>query len=798
MQSHSFGSMDSARRVVAPLVIGLLAWAASPQHATADASLEDADGELTLQEIRFVHDVQIIGPVALVESQQVIANPGSSDAQAVYLFDVPINAAVTSLEVRFADGRTSSTIITDVDTLSTQMPDPEALAAMPDPGLLRLVGRDMPEISGPSPYARATYELRVYPVQPGNVVTVTTRWVAPLSYHDGRLSLRIPSRGEAPNLVRENVQLTLAPPSGASRFAAVHGGGKLLGKNLRRAQFTALPRADIVIDVMPELSPGAAAQLSFAAIPIGDGFGAIGLSVLTPLPYSDDRLMFERALLVIDVSRSLGKPGVEAAAELADALLASLPQSATVEVVLFDRSARQVFGSLVPNGHDARRTVAKALASSSLDNGSDLGDALELARKLLARDKLGARPAEGLERGGRATTLLAVISDGMAPLELSPRRAADRLGDDALRDIELVALTLVPDAAPVPDASVDAAAALALQTGGRAIAMRMAEVAARAKNLSAELSQPAPLHGLTLNAGSATLDKIALPSSLEPGEGIVAVGFYHGPMPKRLTLSGEQRHGPLSIVGKRDLGLSRAALPLAIAGAIQEDFIPLDQQDATTTYDRGTLASARRALVRASTLAPALTQHSAMIALPAGDRFAQDRMVLSRKWGPTVFMRLPPPPEQRPGFRLRDYEERVITSGGAEAAPRRTGELDRDIIAGLIATYVLPKARICYERALRQNVSLHGSLVLVLEIARGEVQYARSETSTFPAAVMEACVVEAAYSIQVPVVALGDDPETIGIVRYPIAFKKRKQDVAQEPLDLGTPLDLSVPLDGPR
>lgn len=784
-----------------PPALGL--WCLIHVFPAQAAALETARGEPLLQEAQFTHDVEFRGPVAFIKSTQVIANSSKFEEEAVYTFDLPLDAAVVGLQVRLSDGRTTSMAVMDAGAALTVVPDADGVNAAPDVGLMRLVARDAPRITGPSIYALATYELRVYPVTPGQVITVTTTWVSPLRYDDGRLLLRIPHRGDAGNLVRERVSLRLQPPGGTRGFAAVHGGGKLLGKRIKQAHFTAPPRTDVVIDAEIEFESRSESPLvSFASVPIRDDFGAIGVSVMTPRPSGAAELDYERLLVLVDISRSLENEGLAAAAALSDALLASIPASAEVEVILFDRTAQRVFGSFTRNSPKLRKDLAKALRRGELDNGSDLGAALDLARSVL----LQKRPAKGTEPGRRAPTLVTIISDGMLPVALDGRAAADHIGDDLLQDIEIFSIILVPDHAPAPDTDDNPLGKLAYRTPGRATAVRFGEAAMRAKNLASELGRPVPLRAVHIDTGSTAIEGMDIPGILDAGQGYTGLGFYHGPAPQKLTLTASHRNKGLRIEGKRDLGLGQAALPLLLVTASPEDFIPMQDRlegNSSSAYDAQALEEAKRGLVRAANLSATITPYSAMVALDSKDRFAQDRLALARKWGPGVFFRLPPPAEREPGYELRTYRQRVPESEWAQdgETEQRTGELDRDIIKRLITTYVVPKARVCYEQALRHNNDLRGSLVVVMEIARGEVQHARVEQSTFfPGAGIDACVTDAAYSIQVPRVALGDDLETIGVAHYPLTFKKHNDrgDVqpGKEPPSQRDPTTTGDPLGG--
>jgi hypothetical protein len=362
----------------------------------------------------------------------------------------------------------------------------------------------------------------------------------------------------------------------------------------------------------------------------------------------------------------------------------------------------------------------------------------------------------------------------------------------------VAAVTIVPDDAPAPDDDAGAIAALAGRTRGRAIALRAGEVAARRADLAAELSRPRPLRAPTAVTGKATAvdaGELSLPDRIDAGGGAIAFGFYRGAAPTRLAILAEGAAGPVRIAALRDDGLlAAAALPLALVRA-ELDGIALDP-DAADPAAASLTARARRT--------PAVTSFTSLVALLARDRFARDRLAMMRKWDAATFFRLPPPPELDPGHAFAPFVGDPLPTAGPGGAPaggaRRTGELDRDTIGRLIERHVVPAAKACYDRALRQQPALTGSLVVVLEIARGEIQLAHAVDSTLAGAGLEACVTDAAYAIPVPRVALGDDPETIGLARYPLVFRVRgdRGAVEQGPdYDLGEiEIDLDDPLGG--
>jgi hypothetical protein len=159
------------------------------------------------------------------------------------------------------------------------------------------------------------------------------------------------------------------------------------------------------------------------------------------------------------------------------------------------------------------------------------------------------------------------------------------------------------------------------------------------------------------------------------------------------------------------------------------------------------------------------------------DRFARERMKMGRQFGIDQFRHLAP---LNVGGSRR-FVPFIFASAARRTTPRSqqqrqrpTGELDASIVQRLVRTYVVPKARQCYQRALRSNHTLSGALTLEVELARGEVQTVSirgSLTGQKPPGAVEQCVEEAAYAIQVPRVAQGSDVESVGVAKYPLTFR---------------------------
>ncbi len=798
----------SRTRIAIPGFVACMVTLGLAGTVRADATLTTATGDADVHETDHRIAVQIDGTVATVRHDQTLVNRGKRARVGVYTFSLPRDAAVTGMTVQLADGRTAVARVVDADAAIRPAPDAKTTGAEPDIGLLRLVElRDADPMSAGA--ATATYELRVYPVEAGRAVAVRTEWTAPLRYDDGRLSLRIPGRGAPTFLARETVTLDVQAPAGAAAIGAVYGGGRMLAKRERskraRYRFTAPADGDLVVETAPEFGSGGRHPLvSFATSAIDKQRGVVAVSVLAPPPTPGNMPTYERAIVVVDVSRSMGKAGVEAARAMVEAVLDAAGADAVVEVILYDRTARAVLGGLTPNTRDSRERIARSLAAPPLANGSDLGLALDEVRDVMAHVDTTAMPdREGVTRGVGPTTLIAIVSDGMTPLSLTDARASDRIGQKALAEAEVLSITIVPDGAPAPDTTAGPLGSLARVTGGRSIAVKTSGAAARAAALSVELTRPPAIELPRIELRGVDGDGLDLPAKLEPGRGAFIVGTYAGRAPTAATLRATIKGADVAVKARRVKGsAAAAAVPLWLGQVELADFVPREQQIApdqeTMDYDAKTLSSAREAMLGAARKRTAVTRYSSLVAVDRKDKFAAERLAFAERWGASHYFRVQPPAERNERHVYREVRVETGAFGGADATWRPTGDLSRDIVARLMRTYVLPKAQVCYQHALAKHRKLAGSLVVEVEIARGEVQHARITRSNLPGETMDDCVLEAAYSIQVPRVALGDDTEYIGVARYPIKFQLvgKTGRAGRGSFDRTSPADASDPLGG--
>lgn len=115
-------------------------------------------------------------------------------------------------------------------------------------------------------------------------------------------------------------------------------------------------------------------------------------------------------------------------------------------------------------------------------------------------------------------------------------------------------------------------------------------------------------------------------------------------------------------------------------------------------------------------------------------------------------------------------DERTARQGIAQAGRggfERKGYLDRKIFRHYLTTRVLPRARVCYNRALVRDPTQAGRAVLHMEVAKGEVMLATTAETKLESddAKLVDCLGEAAWALDIPAGKLDDK---IYVLRYPL------------------------------
>ncbi len=666
-------------------------------------------------------EVQIDGPIARVrEIHHVVSEPAgfsrsgpaghapvSNATQATYRFQIAAGGLIDGFEVAPAGRPAGDGILVPAASLSSVTPG--VLALPPDLGLLRVVpgGPDDP-----------TFEARLFPVEPGKAASFTVRWSAPMTYTGGRLTLRIPARGARTdtNLSRCAVRVVARPASGVRSWAAVFAAGVHLGAGAQvRGATSATPVEPLVIEATPRWH-SAEPVLAVAPIGVGDG-QAIAVGVFVPDQATEPTLAPERLLLVVDTSHSMGAAGRAAAVRLVDELVRAVPVGTPVEVVLFDRVARRVLGQWAPSNPDRGSFLAAAVAAAPATSGSDLPRALRLAA-----DALGDEP-------GRVV----LITDAIVPTNLVTATLMGHFPVAAERVVLDAIVPVIPGAALPGPGPLDAFAGA---YHGRVAPVRTQDLPTSA-GLVRLLAAGPPLDEPVI-AGDGPDLEVALPDRLEPGAG--AWRFVTDVPGTRLTLRGTRVGKPLQV---RALGLPRGAARFAVHAKLMNH--PPDLAAAFALARQHRVLTDATALVIADVRGPA----------------SRERAAVARRTG--LYSRTAPPDD--PPIDTLVPAPRVAT-GHATAV----GVLPRESVALAVRDQLMPRLEVCYRALLRSAPAGGGTMHLALEVARGEVMDVRLAGDHFPAAMVE-CAADAAFAVETPAYQLGEQPDTIYLVRKSVTFR---------------------------
>ncbi|MSP16997.1 MAG: hypothetical protein EXR73_10360 [Myxococcales bacterium] len=745
------------------------------------ATLESLDGEAGLVETAHAIDLRIDGAVATVTTRLRIENRAAGVHEARLRFALPVDAVVTDLGVTSDGARETRGMVVAARAALSPLPEPEHAPGAPDLALLRMIERDA---------TRATYEVVVYPVPAGRGVAVRTVVVVPLRYDAGRLTLRLPARG--PGGVPASVTLAATATAGALRLGEVSGNGRLLARNapkVLRSRFAAAAEDELVIQLVPSLR-GNTPRALVGTFPLGGDTHGVVAQVLAPPPVAGEVPRYDRVLFVLDVSRSMGAVGRQATREVTRAVLGIVGAEAQTEAILFDRVARRALGGFSPAAPRPRAQIDQAISDAPLANGSNIGAALALAQTVLGE----LTQAERAEPRIAPRTLLVLVDDGLEPRAAAQADAVVALADDPKLDLEVVHVVLYPDGAWAPDPLAGAAGALTRRARGRALAIRAGDAANQAQLLAAELSRPAPFAWPRFELDGAEVVALMPPAELAPGTGFFVTGVVHGkPEKLLLVVDGNGQELRVRTVADRALGAAARALFLA---RVRPDDLALPGGDVGT-----------RGIVELAALAHAVTAETSLVALPPDDGFAQDRAAFVLRWGPHRFQRLVPQPEREPGRGLvaaviAPPPERNRAPTALATQPDPTGEVEADLVRRVLRKQLLPRARVCYQRALHGGgAPPSGALILELELARGELVAVAIAASSLLHPDLGGCVVDAAYELEVPRAAVGAEPDEVVLVRYPLIFRVEDRDVSdeapppapppQDPRHGGSPLGLA-------
>jgi hypothetical protein len=596
--------------------------------------------------------------------------------------------------------------------------------------------------------------------QRASQIRLRARYVAPLACEDGRLVLNFPAAldaAPAPAAVTVKVDLGAGAP-GVAQLAV--GGSDLLprprGPRLAADAVTVptlAPWQIAITPVSPRRPRPSGVALAAVTAATGDQAGSVVATIcrggtvkreaaVAPAVEPGSTLVAppERIVFLIDRSRSMGPEGVAAAGALSRALALGLPPGTRFSAVFFDRESEALFPVLRTPTHEAIAALESAASGSRLRNGTRLVPALERAQRLIEED--GASGGRGRTR----PAWVVLLTDAAFPDDHTAATLRTTLAAPAFAATQFAAIILrgTGEERPAPFA-LKTLATLAAHRGGLLRELPVVGAADRAGDLLAALRAGGDLLDVRPRGAAGlrelTFDQLAV----APQHGSLALGRWRG-------------------------GAAPAVIPFqgTFAGGAVRFSAPTSAIDAMWADAFATLAVPTRALPPW-----AILPDSSLSSLP-GSMSTAGASDFGVAVEPMAAVLAPP-------------------ATPAAAAPERVrGQLDREVLHKALTYTFLPRARACYlSRTARSaaDFQLAGRLRLELQIERGEMLDAVVAQSSLGRPQIEACLREAAFTVDIPRPVLNDAP---AIAAFNLVFRPRtpestagggKKDPEQEALD---------------
>ncbi len=496
---------------------------------------------------------------------------------------------------------------------------------------------------------------------------------------------------------------------------AVGGPGASVARLLVDGASTTARPATFVLDNKPVTLD---AQLAFAGkTPIvwtqtetlASGYSASVITVATP-PLRTQTPMHRRALLVIDTSRSMELVGRQNVSRVIRAVTAALPANIELDAILYDRTAKRVFDSWKPMSADTTATIEKSLALRAATNGSDLTAALRAAHT-------------AINDGNAASTLVVVITDGVIG-DLAGKDLTAAL-DAKTSTVDVLAVLLDPARTSSPGES--ALRAPVSLYGGSLVEVPTVELDT-ALQLVDDWLRPATVELSFANA------KLEIPTTIAAGAGFVRT-MIGTRSPSKFVLTG-RGEGPIQIAPRAGPAASVAALVLAN----------------TRDEDPDAMVKIRE---KAAARAPYVSESTSFAILSFTSKVSKNRTAMVKGGGP--YERI---------VEVRDPTDSVpVSTGKAIAQP---SAIAKDTLERLFRDQLQPKAYACYQRALGAAPKLAGTVHFTLHLGRGEIT--QVQLAGLNNAQLDACLLDAAYVLNVPMPDFSINADDQTIARYPLTF----------------------------
>lgn len=576
------------------------------------------------------------------------------------------------------------------------------------------------------------YRVILQPIDPDHDAVIESTVVALAQPRGGALRLVLPARdGAKLTACKGNVRATPGP---GARVREIRTAGKA------SASF-ALHDKDVAIDIELDVA-GTQPVVWTQTQALVDGWHASLVTAVAPRVKSAGA---QRVVFVIDGSRSMDLVGRHNVTRVIAKLGAALPKDTEVEAVIYDRTVSRVFGALRPANSMTIAAIVDAVAKRTASNGSDIAGAFATAKDVIA--------------GARGQAMVVVITDGVVA-DVDGAALVAALGAKT-SSVDVHAIVLDPATTRAPAA--DALRAPVSLFGGAYVEVAVDELDGALAEID-EWLRPAWL--------DVALGAHDVPKEIRAGGGFTYALVHEGAA--RFTLTGKSGDAKLAAAARPAPSAPVAAFVLAGTPA-----------SAFTTVQNPTSADidlVQPLVDKARAAHPAAGPHHAFAILTSRGRVAPHRRKMVAGGG--KYERV---------IALADPTGAIRPPTPTKPQPRTASAISKPTLERLFHDQLQPKAFACYQRALGTNQRLAGTATFAFRMGRGEVT--EVQLSGLGDATFDACLVDAAYSLQPPLPDFSINIDDQTIANYPLTFARRPDQGAHVVLgdaDSSSPLDIDA------
>ena len=313
-------------------------------------------------------DVSIKDNIAVTEIRQEFYNPTLSTLEGVYIFPIPVDAAITSFSMEINGARTKAELL-DSETAKKTYED--IVRTMKDPAMLEYAGR-------------GAFRVKIYPIEPHSTKKVSISYGQLLDTDSGITGYVYPLKtgrfsSKPVEDVSIRVEVTTEKPMKMIYSPSHQVDVERLGDHRAAILFqkkNVLPDRDFSLFFSTHESRVGADILTY------DDEGEGGFFILNISPSfapENGKTNGKNMVFILDSSGSMSGKKIEQAKRALGFCIENLNPNDTFEIIRFSTAARNLFGRMSPADPGKVKAARNFIDAMEASGGTNIGEALEKA-----------------------------------------------------------------------------------------------------------------------------------------------------------------------------------------------------------------------------------------------------------------------------------------------------------------------------------------------------------------------------------------------------------------------------------